>query len=192
MSQGPANFNQTSRADEVNPYAPSAAVGTVTSGLTDVETLRKTHLSHEASVKAVGTLYLLGAILSVPSGIYVIAAALSGQPPSKVAVMIPLGLIYLGFGLLAGYVGLGLRRLTNAGRRVGIVFGAIGLIAFPIGTLISVYVLYLFLSANGKRVFSDHYRQVIAQTPHIKHKTSIVWVLLGLVLALLQLRILAD
>ena len=194
MSHGAANSNRPNGADELNPYAPTATVGSVTPELSDVETLRKTHLNHEASVQAVGTLYLLGAILSVSMGAYVISVALPRwQPQGRVVVAISLGLLYLGLGLLAGYAGLGMRRLTNAGRILGTVFGAIGLIGFPVGTLISLYTLYLLLSAKGKTVFSDQYRQAIAQTPHMKYKKSfVVWILLGLVLALFQLRIFAD
>ena len=56
-----------------------------------------------------------------------------------------------------------------------------------------LYILYLLLSKEGTVVFSDHYKQVIAQTPHIQYKTSvIVWILLLLVLTLLGLAILAT
>ncbi len=103
-------------------------------------------------------------------------------------MVVSFGAVYLGLGLLQGYAGLGLRRLTNSGRVLGIVFGVIGLIGFPIGTLISLYILYLLLSQKGKTVCSEHYRQVVAQTPHIKYKTSmVVWVLLGLVFLLIAL-----
>jgi hypothetical protein len=192
MSQGPANFHQPNIADQINPYAPTATSGFVTPELSDAETLRKTHLNHEASIKAIGTLYLLGAILLVPMGLLIIVGALFAEQQGPDVAMIVVGLIYLAIGLVEGYAGLGLRRLTNAGRNLGIIFAAIGLIGFPIGTLISAYILYLLLSQKGKVVFSDHYRQVIAQTPHIKYKTSIVvWILLGLVVALVALAILA-
>lgn len=39
-------------------------------------------------------------------------------------------------------------------------------------------------------VFSPYYKEIISQTPHIKYKTSIVvWIFLGLLLALLGLGI---
>ena len=66
------------------------------------------------------------------------------------------------------------------------ILSGIGLLAFPIGTLINAYVLYLIFSAKGKMVFSDEYRAVIEQTPHIKYRTSIiVWIVLGLLLLLI-------
>ena len=41
-------------------------------------------------------------------------------------------------------------------------------------------------------MFSEEYQAVIAQTPHIKYRTSIiVWILLGLVVALVVFAIVA-
>lgn len=185
MSNDPANFQPPDIADPINPYAPTVSGGAVTPDLTDAENLRRTYLNHEASVKSIGTLYLLAAIFWVPIGLSMLAPALFLEGGAANAAMLIIGFLYLGIGLLQGYAGLGLRRLTNAGRIFGIVFGIIGLIGVPIGTLISIYILYLLISQKGKVVFSDTYRQAIAQTPHIKYKTSIVvWILLGLVLLL--------
>jgi len=153
--------------------------------LTDAENLRNTYLNHEVSVKSIGFLYLLGAVFMVPAGIIMLAMAPFSEGGVSLAIVLAIGLFYLCMGLLQGYAGLGLRRLTNSGRILGIVFGVIGLIGFPIGTLFSIYILYLLISQKGKVVFSDTYRQAIAETPHIKYKTSIViWILLGLVLLL--------
>jgi hypothetical protein len=61
------------------------------------------------------------------------------------------------------------------------VFGAIGLLGFPVGTLIAGYLLYLLWSEKGNVVFSPRYQRVMQATPHIKYKTSIiVWIFLGL------------
>ena len=62
------------------------------------------------------------------------------------------------------------------------IFSAIGLLSVPIGTLINGYILYLIYSAKGNMVFSEEYRKVIAATPNIKYKTSIIiWIFLGIV-----------
>ena len=62
----------------------------------------------------------------------------------------------------------------------------VGLIGFPIGTLISGYILYLLWGKKGRVIFSPEYQAVIAATPHVKYKTSIVvWILLGLVVVLI-------
>ena len=52
------------------------------------------------------------------------------------------------------------------------------------GTLIGFYMLYLLLSKKGTMVFSPEYKEIIAQTPHMKYKTSpVVWIALGLIVA---------
>ena len=112
-----------------NPYAVEASAYLAPQELTDVESIRKRCLGHEASVKSMGTLYLIGGV-----------------------------------------------------------FSAIGLLGFPIGTLISAYFLYLLLSEKGSYVFSDAYKQVIAQTPHMRYKTSILtWIVVILLVTLVLL-----
>jgi len=82
------------------------------------------------------------------------------------------------------------RGLTHWGRVVGCVVSGLGLLAFPIGTVINAYILYLFLSKKGRTVFSPQYKDVIAATPHVKYRTSIiVWIFLALVLGLIVLGI---
>ena len=40
--------------------------------------------------------------------------------------------------------------------------------------LIVGYILYLLLSPKGSVVFSPAYKEIIAQTPHIKYRTSLI------------------
>jgi hypothetical protein len=47
------------------------------------------------------------------------------------------------------------------------VLSGIGLLGFPIGTLINGYILYLFLSKKGRTVFAPEYQEVIEATPHV-------------------------
>lgn len=62
----------------------------------------------------------------------------------------------------------------------------LGLLGIPIGTLISLSILYLLLSEKGRMVFSPEYKAVIAATPHVRYRTSLVnWVLLFVFLAVL-------
>ncbi len=154
----------------------------------DVDQYRKHYLNHEASVKSIGVLYLLGAIIVVPIGLFKVISAIAGvgQAPGERGVIAGVGTFYLSLGLCQGFVGYGLRKLKGWARIGGTIFSVFGLIFIPIGTLISAYFLYLLLSEKGKIVFSDNYKQVIAQTPHIKYKTSvIVWILLGLLVGLI-------
>jgi hypothetical protein len=54
------------------------------------------------------------------------------------------------------------------------------------------YILYLLFSKKGATVFSEEYQRVIAATPEIKYRTSIViWILLALLLLLIGVGLLA-
>ena len=120
-------------------------------------------------------------------------AALAGLMAAQGAagVGMTVGLLAVGVGqFFAGY---GVRALLPWGRIIGCILSAIGLIGFPIGTLINAYILYLFLSKKGRTIYSPEYQDVIAATPHIKYRTSIlVWILLALVVALVALAFLAP
>lgn len=152
------------------------------------EEMRKEHLKHEASVKSVGILYYLGGVGLFLAGILFLAAL--GSRGGGEAAVIGAVLLVLGAGQL--WVGAGVRRLKSWARiPVGILSG-FGLLGFPMGTLINGYILYLVFSKKGQTVFSDEYRIVIEQTPHIKYRTSIVvWIFLGLVLVLIGIGIIA-
>ncbi len=49
-------------------------------------------------------------------------------------------------------------------------FAFVTLLDFPIGTLISGYILYLLLSEKGRRIFRSDYAEIVAATPQIKFK----------------------
>ena len=149
------------------------------------EETRKKHLSHESSVKSVGSLYLIGGTFVLIAGIGVVLGASSG---GRAVEGVLLGAFFLVLGGMQLWVGLAIRRLKSWARiPVGILSG-IGLLGFPIGTLINGYILYLVFSEKGKMVFSEEYQAVVRQTPHIKQRTSIVvWILLGVLLVLLGL-----
>jgi len=146
----------------------------------DAEEMRKLHVSHEASVKSVGILYYLGGAAMLFGGLGMTASSLSSSKgPESIAVVVVL------FVLAGAYiwVGYGLRRLRRWARITTGILAGIGLLGFPLGTIINAYILYLICSKKGATVFSPEYQEVIRQTPHIKYKTSIVvWILLGIVL----------
>ena len=146
------------------------------------EEIRKEFLNHEAAVRSIGTLYYIAAIIWI---VGTIGFALTPDDVGGTivgAVMIVVFLV-LGVGVVA--VGRGLRRLRRWVRiPVGVLSG-LGLLGFPIGTLINGYILYLVFCKKGEMVFSGDYREVIDKTPHIRYRTSVlVWVVLGLILLL--------
>lgn len=162
--------------------------------LQNSEIIRKTHLSHEANIRALGLLYyfnsammLLGAV-----GIVLIATTDPSSIPESTTTLVVSAVVALFLGIVFAFVGRGLRTLTGWARTVGILFAVVGLLVFPIGTLINAAFLYLFLSGKGAYVFTPEYQNVIAATPHVKYKTSmIVWVALGVLVAILVLGVLA-
>jgi hypothetical protein len=162
-----------------NPYAAPAAKVDDVGRNPEAEAVRKAHINHEASIRAVGALYYLGSALLVISAIGgLIAMSGGGGEVAMVALF-----VVLAVGMV--FVGRGVRALRPWARIVGSVLAAIGLLGFPVGTLINLYILYLFLSKKGRTVFSPEYQDVIAATPDIKYRMSIVvWIFLGL-LALL-------
>lgn len=170
--------------DEVNPYAAPATLDPASQNAnTSAVAVRKVHLSHEASVKSFGFLYYIGAVIMMIAGTLAISGALfhgMDLPQGQLVTGI-LGGLYFLFGSLQFWIGRGLRSLNQVGKVGGTIFGAIGLIGFPVGTILSGYLLYLLWSRKGAMVFSDRYKEIIAETPEIKYKTSIiVWVFLGL------------
>lgn len=179
MSNVPPNFNPYAQTGSTVSFHPSQQLGS------EAELIRRKHLSHEASIKSVGLLYGFGFVLLCIMTVINLVGVLTGQGGQASGAM-AIGLVFV--FLLAAWTGLvgatawNLRKLTPLGKILGIIVAAIGLIGFPIGTLISAYILYLLLSEKGTVVFSPQYKSVIAQTPHIKYKTSIVvWILLALI-----------
>ena len=149
---------------------------------TGAEEIRRQYLKHEASVKSIGSLYFVSGAIFTLVGIMAVVAVGSANARGLDAVP-AMVLIALSAGLIA--VGVGLRRLRKWARVPTGIFSGLGLLGFPIGTLINGYILYLVFSRKGRMVFSDEYQDVIAQTPHIKYRTSIVvWILLALLLVL--------
>jgi hypothetical protein len=168
-----------------NPYAAPAAPVEDVSANAEAEAIRKAHISHEASIKAVGLLYYLG-------GIGVTLAALAGLVGAKDA-SVGVTLLLIGLGVGQFFAGWGVRALRPWGRIVGCILSGIGLIGFPIGTLINGYILYLFLSKKGRTIFAPEYQDVIAATPHVKYRTSIiVWIFLALVVLLIAVAVLVP
>jgi hypothetical protein len=168
-----------------NPYAaPSARVEDV-NAYPEAEAIRRAHINHEASIKAVGLLDYLGGILAMLAAGFLLSR--SGQWD------VAIGLFLFAFGVGLLFAGWGVRALRSWGRILGCVIAALGLLEFPIGTLVNSYILFLLLSKKGRTVFSPAYREVIAATPHVKYRTSIVvWILLALLVGLVLAAFLAP
>ncbi len=155
------------------------------------EETRRAYLHHEASIRSVGLVNLVGAgilTLFILFGVVSMVAVffVAGTRVANMASVVSLGFtaIYVALAALMFWLGRGLRRLNPSVRIPSAVMAGIGLIGFPIGTLINAYILWLLLSAKGRMVFSEEYRRVVAETPHIRYRTAWwVWLLLALLVA---------
>ncbi len=175
-----------------NPYQAPAV--TEVAAETDAERTRRKYLNHEASVKGVGTLYLLGGVLGGVTLLFglvpIFVAAKTGGSSEEIGKIVgEAAVAIISGGVIGGlqlFAGLGLRKLTKTGRVLGAVVAGISLIFIPVGTILGAAILYLLLGAQGKVVFSPGYREVIAQTPHIRYRTSKwLWIILLLVVGLI-------
>lgn len=150
----------------------------------DVE-IRESHVSHEASLRTFGMLYYLGGVFLVIGAVGLLAAGLAGGEETGMdsSLFIGIALGYVVLAVLMIWVGRGLRTLNPKGRTPAIILAAIGLLGFPLGTILNGYQLYLLLSAKGKMIFTAEYTGIRARTPQVKVPTPLlVWIVLGIIL----------
>jgi hypothetical protein len=168
-----------------NPFeTPLAEVGvapSTTPYAIEDERVRRELLNHEASIRAVGTLMILGGVFAVLAGLSLLVAAFVAGELREMIPVVGLTVGYLGLGVGSVWVGYALRMFDPRGRIPGAIINGFGLVGFPVGTLISAYILYLLLSEKGRRVLSPEYQGVIARTPHIRYQSSIVVIVLVVV-----------
>ena len=162
------------------------------------EQIRREYLNHEASVKGIGFLYYFTAFLLAAMVGMVLFTNLFAKLGAMGAII--LTGVYAAMALGLGITGYGLRTLASWARIPVTILSGLALLGtciaianggringVPIGGAINIYILYLVWSAKGKYVCSDEYHDIIAQTPHIKYKTSIIvkillWVLLAVLI----------
>ena len=173
-------------AEEYNPFqAPENPFDASELAGTQVEAIRNAHLSHEASVKSVGTLYMIGGVFCLVAPVLFLLSP-GARTANAMWFLFPV------IGIIQFATAFGLWGLRGWARIPTGFFSALGLLGFPLGTIINGYILYLLFSAKGSMVFSDEYHEIIAQTPHIKYRTSIiVKIFLFLLLALIVFGVVA-
>lgn len=171
-----------------NPYqAPmveDVAAPVTTDGFEDI---RRLHLKHEASLKAVGFLYLVGGILMLAWMLAFSSAMIvsperggGGAVGSQEMVMVILigGVLVaiVGAQMVAGW---GLRKLRPWATIPTAIVAGVGLLSIPVGTLFGIYVFYLLFCAKGRMVLSPGYREIVEATPHLRYRTPRwIWILL--------------
>lgn len=168
----------------LNPYAaPKAAVEDV-SAYPEADAIRREHISHEASIRSIGTLYYLGAFFMIAGTLaaFLLESRRTQLSAAPVVILAFFGLLAIGFFLL----GRGLRALKPWARIPTTVLAVLGLAGFPLGTLLNSYILWLIHSKKGKLILSPDYAAIVEATPDVKYKTTLlVWILLGLIVVAL-------
>jgi hypothetical protein len=205
---------------EFDPYAPPEAplAGATTPRLSEdlaaAETVRRAHLTHEASVKSIGSLHYLSVIFGVLGLVFTLFQAVSGNQPLtgglEGARLVGMLVYLLALTAINLAMAIGLTKLKPWARWAELVFTALSLIycvlvAVGIGRgpagpgvgiavffgmmIIPAYILYLLLSTKASVVFSPEYREIIERTPHIKYKTS--WLVKGCLIVFLAIIVLS-
>ena len=183
----------SSESTPFNPYQPPAApVADRAAVGGDVEADRNKHIKTETTIRSLGMFYLIGAWVCVAMVVLMLlmlvpAAVTSpaGDRPLLLGMVFGFVLVYGLITWLNFWVGRGLRAFRRGPRMFVLVTSWIGLIGFPIGTVISILLLLLLLGEKGKRVFEADYPSVIAATPHIRYRTPLwIWIVLVGFLAL--------
>ncbi|OYW72408.1 MAG: hypothetical protein B7Z37_24940 [Verrucomicrobia bacterium 12-59-8] len=170
---------------EMNPYAaPQSQVLQVTS---EDEVIRQQHINTEATIKSVGALYYLGAFVLVMVSLSMFVGVRSESLGGSLLV----GGFFFALGAGQGVVAYGLRRLQGWARIPTIILSCIGLLGFPVGTLINLYILVKVAGKQGQFVMTPEYQRIIAATPHVKRKSSIVAVVLLVLLVIILIGIIA-
>jgi len=169
---------------ESNPYAPPQ-VAELSAPAGQMELIRHEHIRVERTAKSLGILYYLGAFFLLMFGVTGLVTTVAPDQPRPGGTLF-VSVIVLVLGVGHGFLAYGLRRLRGWARWPAVVLSAIGLLGFPIGTIISAYILVNLLGTKANMVFSPYYQDVIAATPHVKMKTSMgVKVVLAILLLIL-------
>jgi len=127
-------------------------------------------IRHEVSLRSLGSLYLVGgALCALPFFAMALLLAFSGSVhPGWTLGMGGIGALFA----FQARTGLALRRLEARARPVVAVFSVVGLLGFPVGTILNLYALHLLYSRRGNQVFSREYQGIIEATPHVHYAGS--------------------
>lgn len=181
----------------VNPFAvtPSSAgelreIPDISeSDAANYESIRRQYLQHERAVHSVSTLFFFSAIMSLLASVLVVAAPflymlnsdwkLAG---SAVLACLLLSLILIGLVVIQALVAITLRRKVGNARFAATLLAALGMFAFPFGTIFGIYILIIMWSKETPIVLSEDYKKVIRATPQYD-VAPFPWKLLGVVSA---------
>ena len=157
-----------------NPYqSPTTPNDELDLEKTDPIDIRKKYLKTEAAFNTIGIAFFG---IAVVLGVVMIATSIVGLRLGNQGTVLVSSALFIPIVLANVMIGQGLRKLESWARIPSTFVSLLLLVHLPIGTLIGGATLFLVYSEQGKRVFSDEYRQVMQATPDIKHKSHFTWV----------------
>ena len=173
---------------EANPYAPPRAdVSDASPVVEHAEEIRQKYLQHEAQVRSIALLHWLSGAFLLLFGAVMVVGVLNLGPGARFVNVLMFVTIFGGFGITSIAIGNGIIKFRRWARIGSILVAIIGLPRFPFGTVTSGYVLYLLLSAKGRRLFEPDYREIVDATTHIDYRTPTLRLTVAGLLVLLAL-----
>jgi hypothetical protein len=164
--------------EEVQP-ASGAEDSRVMAEKMSSEDIRKEYIDHETSVRSISYLYYLGAVFLVVTSV---AGAILNRGDKPLDERIHRVMLMAGIAVFEAWVGMDISSLKRWARIAAGILSGLGLLGIPIGTIINGYILYLLFGKKGAEVFSPSYQRIIAETPDVKGKMSVmIRVCMGLV-----------
>jgi hypothetical protein len=170
----------------LNPYAsPESKIMIAEqnpSSFSEAEQIRHRFFKHERAIKSISLIFTLGYLFL---GVLLLVLMIDAIKLSNPSFTIMIVIIFLPFIILYYWIARGLRKLNPSVRIPATLFSLPGIFIFPLGTVLTAYILYLIHCEKGNYIFSPEYRHVIMETPHIQIRTSfIVWILIIFLLLL--------
>ncbi len=99
-------------------------------------------------------LYILGGLFALAGGAMMLSGGSMFGNALGGTILTAVGAIYVIVGLIDFVVAYGLWNLQPWARTVAIVFAIIGLLSFPIGTIISIIILWYLFKPEIKEAFA--------------------------------------
>lgn len=141
-------------------------------------------------VTVLSVLNFIGAPITLLMGFFMIYLGQTDEGIEMRGLMVGIGAVYFALGVMSLLIGIGLWNLKSYGRTLQIISSCIGLLAIPLGTIISGLILWYFFKPGVKVLFSE--RPVanlsdweIAEVSKLGQSSAALVILLAIVLPLL-------
>lgn len=168
-----------------NPYAPpTARVEDLCGDPVAAEATRREHIAHETSIRALGLLCVIGGILMLVRAGWILMFGMTfGLSLLFVSrLIVPFLLVTGALSIAAGVGILQLRlwarvpavALLLVGLLAALIGARVALVAAPITALIGACFLLVLFAGNSRRLFAPDYRAIVAATPQVKYRVSIL------------------